>query len=175
METFRLLCHPESPAQHVRGVSVDLAWRANQLCLVYRVDCSPDLLALPLPQTAGRTDGLWQHTCFEAFIREGKSGYAEFNFSPSGQWAGYDFDNYRDGMRMREMSPPRIEIETGNAQFVLTASFDVTGLSGALAISAVIEEADGTKSYWAVAHAEGRPDFHHGACFAATLPAPNEA
>ena len=147
----------------------------NQLCPAYRVDCAASLLALPSLQLADRTDGLWQHTCFEAFIRQGKSGYAEFNFSPSGQWAAYDFDSYRAGMQTREMSPPRIEIEPSDAQFGLTASFDSTGLSGALALSAVIEEADGTKSYWALAHAEGRPDFHHGACFAATLPAPNEA
>lgn len=133
------------------------------------------MLALPSPQAAERTDGLWQHTCFEAFIRQGESAYAEFNFSPSGQWAAYHFNSYRAGMRTHEISPPKIEIETGNAQFVLTASFDVTGLSGALAISAVIEEADGIKSYWALFHAEGKPDFHHGACFAATLPAPNEA
>lgn len=152
-----------------------MARRANLLCLVYRVDCSPTSLALPSPQAAERTDGLWQHTCFEAFICQKEGGYAEFNFSPSGQWAAYDFDSYRAGMRTREMSPPGIEIDPGNAQSVLTASFDVTGLSGALALSAVIEEADGTKSYWALAHAEGKPDFHHRACFAATLPAPNEA
>lgn len=78
-------------------------------------------------------------------------------------------------MLTREMSPPAIEMESGDTQFVLTALFDVTGLNGALGISAVIEETDGTKSYWALAHAEGKPDFHHGACFAATLPAPTKA
>lgn len=159
----------------MRSVTAELVRRASQLCLAYQVDCAPALLALPSLQAPVRTDGLWQHTCFEAFIRHGQSAYAEFNLSPSGQWAAYDFDSYRDGMRAREMSPPRIEIETGAAQFVLTAVFDVTGLHGDLGISAVIEEADGTKSYWALAHAAGRPDFHHGACFAATLPAPNEA
>lgn len=42
-----------------------------------------------------------------------------------------------------------------------------------LNISAVIEEADGTKSYWALAHAPGPPDFHNRDCFIATLPAPD--
>lgn len=157
------------------SIIVDLERRADALCLTYRVDCPAALLALPSRQVAERTDGLWQHTCFEAFVRQGETAYAEFNLSPSGQWAAYDFDSYRTGMRAREMAPPRIDIEIGAAQFVLTALIDVTGLNGELGIAAVIEEADGTKSYWALAHGEGRPDFHHGACFAATLPAPNEA
>ena len=40
----------------------------------------------------------------------------------------------------------------------------------ALGLSAVLEEKDGTKSYWALAHPSGdKPDFHHPACFAARL------
>jgi hypothetical protein len=34
-----------------------------------------------------------------------------------------------------------------------------------------LEEQDGTKSYWALAHPPGdKPDFHDPACFAAHLP-----
>lgn len=40
-------------------------------------------------------------------------------------------------------------------------------------ISAVIEELDGTKSYWALAHPPGKPDFHHPACFAGQLTPPS--
>ena len=42
-------------------------------------------------------------------------------------------------------------------------------------LSAIIEEADGTKSYWALAHPPGKPDFHHPDCFALELPAPDGA
>ncbi len=41
-----------------------------------------------------------------------------------------------------------------------------------IALSAVIEETDGTKSYWALRHPPGPPDFHHPDCFALTLEAP---
>jgi hypothetical protein len=35
-----------------------------------------------------------------------------------------------------------------------------------LGLSAVLEEQDGTKSYWALAHPPGgKPDFHHPDCF----------
>ncbi len=145
------------------------------MSLIYLADCPADLLALPVATASERTDGLWQHTCFEAFIASGDGGYAEFNLSPSGQWAAYDFDAYRGGMRDRPTLPPLIKFESDQAAVKLIATIDLTGLSGALALSAVIEEADGTKSYWALAHAEGKPDFHHPACFAANLPAPGAA
>ena len=36
---------------------------------------------------------------------------------------------------------------------------------------AILEEKDGTKSFWAIAHPPGdKPDFHDPACFAAHLP-----
>jgi hypothetical protein len=41
-----------------------------------------------------------------------------------------------------------------------------------MGLAAVIEEAGGTLSYWALAHSEDKPDFHASACFAAALPAP---
>jgi hypothetical protein len=38
-----------------------------------------------------------------------------------------------------------------------------------LGVSAVIEESDGAKSYWALKHAPGKPDFHHADSFAYEL------
>lgn len=66
-------------------------------------------------------------------------------------------------------------IEAGE-DYVIEVDLDLTSIpSGALrmGLSAVIEERDGTKSYWALAHAPGPPDFHNSDCFIATLPAPN--
>ena len=62
---------------------------------------SADLAALrlPEPRPAVRTDGLWRHSCFEAFIGHGGArDYWEYNFSPSGAWAAYHFTGYREGM-----------------------------------------------------------------------------
>ena len=44
-----------------------------------------------------------------------------------------------------------------------------------MGLSAVLEETDGTKSYWALAHPPGAPDFHHPDCFALDIPAPDAA
>jgi hypothetical protein len=135
------------------------------------MECNCDHLDLPLPAASVRSDGLWQQTCFEAFI--GAAAYCEFNFSPSSQWAAYDFASYRADMRERATDKaPEVGLDASQGHFALEASFDVGGLSGRMGLSAVIEELDGTKSYWALAHPPGAPDFHHPACFAAALPAP---
>ena len=44
------------------------------------------------------------------------------------------------------------------------------GKSWDLGLSVVLEERDGTKSYWALEHASDKPDFHASDCFAAKLP-----
>ena len=128
---------------------------------------------IPLPAKPERTEGLWHHTCFEAFVALKGGGYLEFNFSPSRQWAAFRFDGYRAGQSDFAIAAPVIEpIEDGiRAAVKMTA---ITRDRYNTALSAVIEETDGTKSYWALAHPPGKPDFHHPTCFAATLPAPQK-
>jgi hypothetical protein len=69
------------------------------------------------------------------------------------------------------------EGEELGVDYALEADVDLTALpAGSLLIglAAVIEEESGTKSYWALAHPAGAPDFHHEDCFAAELPAADE-
>ena len=44
-----------------------------------------------------------------------------------------------------------------------------------LGLSAVIEENSGRKSYWALKHPDGPPDFHRADCFTLELPAARPA
>ena len=133
-------------------------------------------MLLPEWVAPARTDGLWNATCFELFLRPGEgAGYFEFNFSPSTQWAAYSFDAYRQGRRELPLSvAPHIEFEDDEARYVLEADVDLSALPNTdlrMGISAVIEEQDGRKSYWALAHPPGKPDFHHPDCFVLELPA----
>ena len=128
---------------------------------------------LPEAKEPARTDGLWQTTCFEAFIRQaGEEAYREWNFAPSGDWAAYDFESHRQGMAEADITaPPYIRMEDNLTWFALGATIAVeSGKSWELGLSAVLEEKDGTKSYWALAHPPGdKPDFHHPDCFVARL------
>ena len=127
-----------------------------------------------IPETLepGRVDGLWESTCFEAFIQaEGEDSYREWNFAPSGDWAAYDFAGYRDGMAAAAVVEPYVRIEDNFTWWSLGATIAVPAeRDWRLGLSAVLEEANGATSYWALAHPPGdRPDFHHPDCFAARL------
>ena len=131
-------------------------------------------ILMPPVTAAARSEELWRHTCFEAFVRASTTAeYYEFNFAPSTQWAAYRFTTYRTGICVAaEITAIQIETQSTSGSYTLKASLDLDRLSGMprsilwrLGLSAVIEETSGDKSYWALAHPPGEPDFHHADCF----------
>jgi hypothetical protein len=131
-------------------------------------------LRLPLPRLPRRADRLWEHTCFESFVSaKGESGYYEFNFAPSGEWAAYAFRSYREGAPLvDEELAPCISVgrEGDSLHFEATLRLDRLptirpGVVLRLALSAVIEDDRGMLSYWALKHPPGKPDFHHPDAF----------
>ncbi len=138
----------------------------------YVIDGDTDRLRYPPLEASERTDGLWQATCLEAFVgSDDNQDYLELNFSPSTRWASYHFDDYRAGMREAEIAPV-IDIEVGERRYGLHARLELPdAATWHVGLSAVIEELDGRKSYWALAHAPGKPDFHQRTCFVLQLPA----
>src|SRR5580700_9770947 len=170
--TLRL--HPGSLCAAVTKIEADIVRpRLGSLILSYVVSGRIGDLLLPTVVAPARADGLWQHTCFEAFLRTSAGpGYYEFNFSPSTQWAAYRFDSYRSGMRLAsEFGAPRIDVRSSAETYTLQAALELDGLSSPLhlGLSAVLEETNDRKSYWALAHPPGKPDFHHADCFALEL------
>ena len=214
---------------------------ARPLRLRFELRGELDAVRLPEPLDGGaprRTDGLWRHTCFEAFVAApagpGSTAasaasvdtadsvpYVEFNLAPSGAWAIYRFDGYRAGMRPEPaVVEPRIvarrqpgalvvdvalawpsplpglpatatapvDAATVVARFPVaaTAAAAVTteaaaaattrrgagGWRGRLGLTAVVEAADGSLSYWALHHPAARADFHNGGGFALGIEVP---
>jgi hypothetical protein len=169
-----LKLHPGSICEAVSRIEVEVARPGPRaLALRYVVHGTIADLLLPSPAAPTRADGLWRHTCFEAFLREaGGEAYREFNFAPSTQWAAYSFSAYRAGMQNAPIDPPGIEAVATADRHELEAALDLGRLGdGAqqLALSAVIEERNGRKSYWALAHPPGKADFHHPCSFAHEL------
>ena len=133
----------------------------------YQIEGSIDDVRVPPPALPVRTNGLWQSTCFEAFISLGSKAYVELNFSPSGEWAAYRFSDYRQDMHELEIESPRISFAANR----LVARVELSVLAGsALNLTAVIEHKSKMHSYWALAHHGNRPDFHAHDCFVARLP-----
>ena len=172
--TLALIPHPGAPPKAVEGV--DVRWfeaRDGKLVLRWLVKGAAAIVVPPFAGK-GRGDELWQTTCGELFLKDRDgAGYREFNFSPSERWAAYRFDGYRAGRAEADIPMPEVSGSSGEQIFALTAILEAAVLGGAAAagLCAVIEEKDGTKSYWALAHADGEPDFHSPACFALPLPA----
>jgi hypothetical protein len=140
----------------------------------FGVGAPADRFVIPKMSEPWRADELWRTTCFEAFLRaDGQDSYREWNFAPSGNWAAYDFSRPREDMARAEVgAPPYIRMEDNFTWWTVGATIAVDAAQKwQLGLSAVLEEKDGTKSYWALAHSPGdAPDFHHPDCFAAQLP-----
>ncbi len=175
-----LNCHPATPARDKISIEVEAAVSEYQQ-LVLRFELRGDLSKLVVPPHArygDRRDGLWQTTCFEAFVRGPGDQYVEINLSPSTAWAAYVFDTYRGEPALPDLDAPPMDIDKKSDQLALTAAVDLSGvefLGGhdqwEVNLTAVIEETDGTKSYWALAHPSEKPDFHHPDGFVLKLPA----
>jgi hypothetical protein len=94
--------------------------RPEGLVLSYKLSGRVDDVYLPAVRPTARGDELWQHTCFEAFVRASSgSEYYEFNFSPSTQSAVYRFTDYRNGMCVAaEVSTPPIDVRLDAQSFL---------------------------------------------------------
>ena len=175
-----LHCHPATPAPMVRALEARAAFNPDgSLTLAYRLWGDTVRLAIPQPQPPTAKDSLWEHTCFEAFVGlDGEENYREFNFSPSGQWAAFDFTAYRQ--RSAEdpvIDTPLISTRLTDGRLELEAVVKLhdlpkatSGNSWSVGLSAVVETVDtvdGSHSYWALNHPSPRPDFHHAAGFLA--------
>jgi len=172
-----LICHTCASAPFPQRVEVSPRARSTQ-AWVLNFALIGDIAALrvPPPQPPRPADGLWRHTCCEVFIAGNDGGYVEGNFSPSGEWAVYAFSGYRAGMSPApELTPGitvirhdagRLELET-----VLPLAPLRRRLAGArwrVGFSVVAEHQAGALCYWALHHADGRPDFHHPDAFVLT-------
>jgi hypothetical protein len=175
-----LVRYPSGPTEVLHGIDVSVR-KVYPATLSFRYLLRAEMphVRVPPSQEPRRADGLWKHTCFEAFVAAaGVPGYYELNFSPSRQWAIYRFDAYREGMSPAGVStPPQLVVRQFDDRLELDATLKLpklTALPAArtlkLALSAVVEDDSGTLSYWALKHAPGKPDFHHSDSFVLELP-----
>jgi hypothetical protein len=187
VDVFRdvpMMAHARDGAGPVRSLVVSGALHASG-SLTLEFQLAAELRAVRLAPSVcqpQRRHELWRHTCFELFARRGNEpGYCEFNFSACGDWAAYEFDDYRGSRRDAAQRPIEVSVQTLDlAQIQLRARID---LQSAFAIeaaalefadwrlncAAVIESSDGSLSYWAVHHPRAQPDFHDPAGFCVAL------
>lgn len=172
-----LSAHPTTQSDSIQRLEVRLSFPSPGFAtLRYTLTADMARIRVGTEVTPGPAEGLWKHTCFEAFIQpSGSRGYYEFNFSPTRQWAVYRFDSYREGMTPMDMSsPPEISVRKVPNHLEMGATFllpidPAAAHRTKLALAAVVEDDSGRLCYWAGGHPEGKPDFHHADSFAFEL------
>lgn len=166
----RLLPHPvQTPV--VGEVWVD--WRLEAELIVLGYEWPARGVRFAVTAFPERADGLWQTTCGELFVADPEgAGYREFNFSPSGRWACYDFAAYRTRVASPQaVTAPHIgfRIDEAHARLevrLARADLPSSRIGWQVGLCAVTEHDDGTLDHRALAHPAAQPDFHDRAGFA---------
>ena len=161
-----LVLHPTCGSGPIEQIRAELAPTA-QGCRA-RFVFSGDISAIKVPELAQprREDDLWKTTCCEIFWQpDGADAYREFNLSPSGKWAVYDFDAFREGMRDAPVVGVAVSCTAQEAQLVLEADIAADlPRPASIALNAIVEDAAGHMQFWALAFADGKPEFHSETC-----------
>lgn len=171
MAKFSLIPFDPSSAP---GIAIETEFNLSEESVFISYRIKQGLSSIDLGSAApnkNRLMKLWEKTCFELFIKNEKNQYIEFNFSPSFEWNCFYFN--KSGEALNEwvpMQPPVIDILLSNEHFFIFVDIrkknfppdffqEKSQLSAG--ITCVIKDKAGLMSYWALSHADTRPNFHH--------------
>ena len=153
--------------------SINLTGQAHflegNLELCYSLKYNKDDLVLPTSSAGSiqRRNGLWEHTCFEAFVSQpDQKGYWEINLSPNGDWNFYRLSGYRENLQPEgaiENLPIRVQFTDSGLELSCTVPLkSLVDLTKPLEISltAVLEHPVEGCSFWAWNHCGEEADFH---------------
>jgi len=161
-----LSLHPDCSPCPVTAVEVEIVATSHG-CRA-RFHLRGDIAAIKVPGKAigVREDFLWKTTCCEIFWQPvGGRYYREFNLSPSGKWAAYDFGDFRE--LIGDSPVPAIAVACAHTDTELELVADIASqlsVPADIALNAIIEDRHGTLYNWALAFQPGAYEFHSEAC-----------
>ncbi len=170
---YTLKPHPGTTLLPPFQLDVTVTVLERNLRLLYELHGDTSAIRIPAQAITQRLDDLWKHTCFELFVADDhSSAYEEFNFSPSGSWAAYQFPDYRQAMQNMQTTAPALSwrCQAQSAELEVHWPRPIGGLLASgdthpIGLSAVIEHGQGELTYWSLAHPTAKPDFHNRAGF----------
>lgn len=156
--------------QSLNKVYCEVTQNHNHFSIKYHVELSSTLELWEKPNSSlERKIGLWEGTCFEAFLRnETTNQYLEFNFSGTGWWNAFLFE--KKGQDLSEYLPIKIESHRfikskrfRSFEFSVKTSllpFDFNQGKFSLGLSTILVNDHHEKEYFALKHLKDQPDFH---------------
>jgi hypothetical protein len=176
--------HRAAFREEICAIHVDVRRTNTELKLYFRLTGNISRIFL-LPAGGRQRDELWRRTCFEAFVAiDNQAAYHEFNWAPSRQWRVYALHSYRvldPAPLLNELLAPIIDVRVSDDRLELDAMIILSRLSELhprsplrVGLAAIVEQCDGSFSYWALHHPAEKPDFHHPDAFALRLEAPRQ-
>ena len=165
---FSLKPFPSSGTLPYLEISGNIGRLSKTLTISYTLHGLLSEVMIPAPaDVPARKNALWEETCFEFFLGAKNSDqYREFNLSPAGHWNVYCFKSYRQGMQEElafESLPVSVWRKPDALQLSLNLDLDKINLIDKtleVAISTVINHANGKVTYWALTHPGPQADFH---------------
>ena len=166
--------HPAHQSDGIVDLCASIERRGDGLKLVYQLNGDLSGLIIPEGEAGVRRDELWKTTCFELFISTGAGAYFEYNFSPGGDWAAYQFSDYRENGQDLDCASPAMNSVQSSDHLRLSVMLarlpvDLTAPRPRVGLTSVIESVQGGHSYWALDHLGEAPDFHRAETFTLTL------
>ena len=142
--------------------------KEGMLSIEYQLFGDLNAISISAPvSTPSRQLQLWEATCFEFFIGiPGDRNYWEFNLSPSGDWAVFALDDYRQGLRDElAFSSLPFKVDRYPNYITLSLELDLSEIILAeqdleMSVATVIKSSQHQLSYWAMAHSGEAADFH---------------
>ena len=173
---FSLIPFDASTAPKI-DITGKIARQNNQLDLQYQLIGNLSEIIVPSSdRVATRQYDLWEHTCFEFFLRlQDTTQYWEFNLSPVGDWNVFGFYDYRQDLteeKAIQTLPFTVSQTATSLQLNLNLNLDcIIGKERDLdvAITTVVENKAKQLSYWALTHPATAADFHHQDSFVISL------
>ena len=164
------MLHQSCELGPIKAVTANITSTPNGCEAEFKLEGRVDQIVLPRAVQPKRQDDLWKTTCFEIFWQPiGGDSYREFNLSPSGRWAAYDFDSFREGMRDAPVDAISVGSShasaIGHGELALKTSIAADLPAPAqVALNAIVEHKDGSLQFWALAFGPGKAEFHSEAC-----------
>lgn len=158
-KTFQL--HPFSDSQPTRILG-SVSWDDEWLQLNFYLYHPPESLDWPKPAERPEfRNQLWQKTCFECFEKHVHTpNYWEWNLAPSGDWACFEFTDYRQKHQDVNHRQPLVKGERhehgGHVQVQVPRHIKQAARLGVAAILSC----QGRCQYWSLIHPGPQPDFH---------------